>query len=76
MERGDRPCVLRDLGEFQLSFEVVGFYCFGSSVEALLLSLKEREEVVRTVMCQVDGRIPVIIHVGTLRTADTIRLAR
>jgi len=68
--------VLRDLVEFQLTMGVEGFYCCGSSGEALLLSLEEREEVVRTVVDQVAGRVPVIAHVGTIRTADTIRLAK
>lgn len=73
-ERVNLP-MLRRIVEHQLSQGVEGFYCCGSSGEALLLSLEERQSVVETVVDQVAGRVPVIAHVGTLRTADTVRLA-
>ena len=68
--------VLAELVERQLARGVEGFYCCGSSDEALLLSLKERKAVVRTVMTTVAGRVPVIAHVGTIRTDDVVELAR
>jgi Dihydrodipicolinate synthase/N-acetylneuraminate lyase len=60
--------VLRELVERQIARGVEGFYCCGSSGEALLLSLDERSDVVRAVVDQVNGRVPVIAHVGTIRT--------
>ena len=62
--------------EYELSIGVEGFYCMGSSGEALLLSLEEREETLEHVLEMVDGRVPVIAHVGTIRTKDAIRLAK
>ncbi len=67
---------LRELIEYQLSIGVEGFYCCGSSGEALLLSHRERMGIVETVLDQVKGRVPVIAHVGTIRTRDTSMLAR
>jgi N-acetylneuraminate lyase len=68
--------VLRELVERQIARGVEGFYCCGSSGEALLLSLDERSDVVRAVVDQVNGRVPVIAHVGTIRTRDAVSLAR
>jgi N-acetylneuraminate lyase len=67
--------VLGALVEHQLSRGVEGFYCCGSSGEALLLSLEERKSVLRTVVGAAAGRAPVIAHVGALRTADAVELA-
>ena len=62
--------------EYQLRIGVEGFYCMGSSGEALLLSLEERMNALEEVMRVVKGRVPVIAHVGTVRTEDVIILAR
>src|SRR5690606_18460050 len=56
----------------QLDQGVEGFYCCGSSGEAPLLSLDERRRFVRRVIQAVAGRVPVVAHVGTVSTADTI----
>lgn len=63
------------LVERQIAQGVGGFYCCGSSGEALLLSLEERKRIVSTVLKVVDGRVPVIAHVGTIRTANAVELA-
>ena len=68
--------VLRELVERQIARGVEGFYFCGSSGEALLLSLDERSDVVRAIVDQVNGRVPVIAHVGTIRTRDAVSLAR
>jgi N-acetylneuraminate lyase len=67
--------MLATLVEYQYSKGVEGFYCCGSSGEALLLSLEERKKITRTVLKAVAGRLPVIAHVGTIRTADVVELA-
>lgn len=67
---------LADLIEYQLDIGVEGFYCMGSSGEALLLSLNERKEALEKVLRIVNGRVPVIAHVGTIRTEDAIALAQ
>ena len=68
--------VLAGLVEAQLRRGVEGFYCCGSSGEGPLLSVPERQSVVRTVVEAVAGRIPVIAHVGAPRTADVVAMAR
>ena len=67
---------LRELAEAQLRDGVEGFYCCGSSGEGLLLTLEERKKILETVIRQADGRVPVISHIGTIRTADVAELAR
>lgn len=66
---------LERIVELQLQDGVEGFYCCGSSGEGLLLSLDERKQVVEHVLKAVNGRAPVIAHVGTIRTKDVIELA-
>ncbi|HMS37367.1 MAG TPA: dihydrodipicolinate synthase family protein [Arachnia sp.] len=68
--------VLADIVDEQIARGVEGFYCCGSSGEALLLSLEERKAVVSTVTSAIAGRAPVIVHVGTISTTQTIELAR
>lgn len=67
---------LEQLVERQLADGVEGFYCCGSSGEGLLLTVEERKKIVETVVRQVNGRVPVIAHIGTIRTADVIELAK
>lgn len=67
--------MLRRIVDHELANGVEGFYCCGSSGEALLLSLEERQKILETVLAKVDGRVPVISHVGTIRTGDAIALA-
>lgn len=67
---------LRRLVRMQLADGIEGFYCCGSSGEGLLLTLEERQKIVETVLDEVNGRVPVIAHTGTIRTADVITLAK
>ncbi len=60
----------------QLARGVEGFYCCGSSGEGPLLNLEERTAVLNTIVGSVEGRVPVISHVGTVRTADAVLLAK
>lgn len=60
----------------QLEDGVEGFYCCGSSGEGLLLTLEERKRILECVLCAADGAVPVISHVGTIRTQDVIDLTR
>lgn len=41
-----------------------------------MLTLEERKKVLEHTLKAADGRVPVISHVGTIRTADVIDLAR
>lgn len=64
-----------DLLEHYVQRGVEGIYCGGSSAEGLLLSLDEREQLVRRAVQTAAGRVPVVAHVGALRTADAIQMA-
>ncbi|MGR5142033.1 N-acetylneuraminate lyase [Photobacterium sp. DNB23_23_1] len=67
---------LREVVRWQLERGVEGFYVCGSSGEGLLLSKDERKQVLETVIDEVDGRVPVLCHTGTLATRDVIELTR
>lgn len=67
---------LKALVEAELRDGVEGLYVCGSSGEGLLLTLSERMQVLEATLNAVDGRVPVIGHVGTIRTRDTIALAQ
>ncbi|QWA13083.1 dihydrodipicolinate synthase family protein [Sodalis ligni] len=62
--------------EKQLSRGVEGFYCCGSSGEGPLLGLDERTAILGTIVRSVKGKVPVISHVGTVRTSDAVYLAK
>ncbi len=67
---------LEAIVEAQIKDGVEGFYCCGSSGEGLLLTLEERKKILETIIKQVRGRVPVISHIGTIRTNDVIELAK
>lgn len=55
---------------------VHGLFPFGTNGEGYILSMKEKEEVLETVIDQVHGRVPVYAGTGCISTADTIRMSR
>ncbi|MFH0963794.1 MAG: dihydrodipicolinate synthase family protein [Planctomycetota bacterium] len=55
---------------------VSGVWVAGGTACAPYLTLDERDEIVRLVIREVDGRIPVYVHVAAMTTADSVRLAR
>ena len=65
----------RDLVEFLIGRGVNGLYLTGSTGEGFLMDAEERKLVVETVIDQVAGRVPVIVHVGDIGTKKTIALA-
>lgn len=67
---------LRKLVDYLLVQEVDGFYLCGSTGEGVYMPVSERKRVTDTVMEQVDGRVPVITHIGAVATADALDLAR
>ena len=66
---------LEQIVELQIQDGVEGFYCCGSSGEGLLLTLDERKKVLEHTLKAANGRVPVISHVGTIRTQEVIELA-
>jgi N-acetylneuraminate lyase len=67
---------LRALVRHLLGKQVSGFYLCGSTGEGPFLSVEERVLVTETVLDEVAGRAPVIVHVGASALNDAVRLAR
>ncbi|MDD5832067.1 MAG: dihydrodipicolinate synthase family protein [Clostridiales bacterium] len=67
---------LRNQVERLIEGGVHGLFPFGTNGEGYILSLKEKEEVLETVIDQVNGRVPVIAGTGCISTADTIYMCK
>jgi N-acetylneuraminate lyase len=67
---------LRELVRFEMKHGVEGFYCCGSSGEGLLLDQQERMVVAETVAEEVSGKVPFVVHTGSLGTREAIALSR
>jgi N-acetylneuraminate lyase len=68
--------MLAQLTEYLIGKGVGGLYLCGSTGEGVFLSVPERRQVAETVVKQVAGRIPVIVHVGTVATRHAVMLAQ
>jgi len=68
--------VLRELVDYLMEKNVGGFYVCGTTGEGIYMSLDQRRLVAETVVGQVKGRIPVIVHVGCVAIEDAIKLAK
>ena len=66
---------LRALVSFLLEQGVHGFYVNGSTGEGLLLDPDERKQALEIVLSEVNGRVPVIAHVGAMATQVAADLA-
>lgn len=53
-----------------------GIYLCGSTGQGPLLTLEERQGMAEATVTAVRGRLPVMVHVGSIREAETIELAR
>ena len=67
--------VLRELVEYLLDKRVGGFYVCGGTGEGLFMLPEERKLVTETVVDQVNGRVPVIAHIGSIVVSDAVELA-
>ena len=68
--------VLRELVDYLIEKRIAGLYVCGDTGEGIYMSLDERKRVTETVINQVDGRIPVIVHVGCIAVSDAVELAQ
>ncbi|RSW86138.1 N-acetylneuraminate lyase [Klebsiella aerogenes] len=66
---------LRRLVRFNIEQGVDGVYVVGSTGEAFVQSLSEREEVLEIVAEEAKGKITLIAHVGCVSTAESQQLA-
>ncbi len=67
--------VLRDLTAYLLEKDVGGFYLCGSTGEGVFMSVPERKQVTEEAIAEIAGRVPVIVHVGSVATRDAVELA-
>ena len=67
--------VLRELVEYLIDKGVGGFYVCGGTGEGLFMVPEERKLVTKIVVDQVNGRVPVIAHIGSMIVGDAVQLA-
>ena len=67
---------LRKLVNVLLEEGADGFYVTGSTGECFLLTDEERIRIVAAVTEEVNGRVPVVAHVGKIGAAQAAKLAR
>lgn len=67
---------LRSLVEKTIEGGIHGLVPNGSTGEFQTQTLEERRRVIEIVIDQAAGRVPVIAHVGALRTSDVLALAQ
>lgn len=56
--------------------EIGGLYLTGSTGEGFMMTVDERKAFVETVLDEVAGKVPVIVHVGAISTKASEELAR
>lgn len=66
---------LEKLCELLVSQQVDGLYVLGSTGQGILFDTKDRKNVLNTVLEVVNGRIPVMVQVGSLTTKEATTLA-
>ena len=70
------PIRMRNVVRFLLTQGVSGFYVAGSTGEAFTMTPQERKQLTETVIDEVAGKVPVIVHVGAIGTRISEDLAR
>ncbi|GHV95034.1 4-hydroxy-tetrahydrodipicolinate synthase [Spirochaetia bacterium] len=67
---------LREHIDYMIACGISGILAFGSNGEFYMLEEDEMETILKIIMDQVKGRVPVYMGVGAIRTSKCIRLAR
>lgn len=65
----------KKLVDFLMERKINGLYLTGSTGEGFLMTSNERKQLTETVVERVNGRLPVIVHVGDIGTKKSIDLA-
>lgn len=68
--------VLRRLVDYLIGKGIGGFYVCGSTGEGVYMTAAERKLTLETAIEQVNGRVPVIAHIGCVAAGDAAALAR
>lgn len=66
----------KQLIEFLIERGIHGLFPGGTTGEGPLLTIQERRQLAETVVETADGRVPVIVHTGTLTTAQALELTQ
>jgi len=67
---------LRKLVKFLISKGIDGLYVCGSTGEFPLMDIEERKKVAEIVKEEVEDKLRIIVHIGSLSTKNTIKLAK
>ncbi|MCX5824962.1 MAG: dihydrodipicolinate synthase family protein [Deltaproteobacteria bacterium] len=67
---------IRQVIGYLMSEGVHGFFINGSYGSAVLMTVEERKKVAEIIHGEVNGRLPIITHVGEASTRATIELAK
>lgn len=59
----------------QIGSGVNGLFCLGTNGEAYALSAEEKKEIIKTVVDETNGRVPVYAGTGCIRTQETVELS-
>jgi len=71
-----RKDVARKLVKWLMSQGISGLYICGSTGEGIVLRKETRMELLETVLDTVEGKIPVISHIGAINLDTTVELTR
>ena len=66
---------LEKLTELIISQGLDGLYILGSTGQGFLLTEEQRRQVTEVVLAVNNGRLPVMVQVGSMTTAESVRLA-
>jgi len=61
--------------QFQIEAGVHGFFACGTVGEGALMSVEQRKAVAEAIIKGASGKVPVIVHVGTTNTSESVDLA-
>ena len=67
---------LRDHIEFMITGGISGVLAFGSNGEFYMLEEDEMETILKVIVDQVKGRLPVYMGIGAIRSSKCVRLAQ
>ncbi|NND33275.1 MAG: dihydrodipicolinate synthase family protein [Saprospiraceae bacterium] len=67
---------LEKLTDIIISQKMDGIYLLGSTGQGILLTEAQRKKVAEVVLSMNDDRLPVMVQVGAMTTAESIRLAQ
>lgn len=67
---------LREVIRFQIEGGVHGFFACGTVGEGVLMKAEQRKAVAEAIVKESGGKVPVIVHVGTTNTDESVELAK